>query len=293
MSVWRVAGRVTLVAILACAIWGWWLEPASLRVKEVDLSLAWPYQRPLRVALVSDLHVGSPYYGIQRLPEVVARINATHPDLVVIAGDIIVLGVLGGNFVPPEPIARALSSLQAPAGVVAVLGNHERMWEPVRTRRALEKVGIRVLEDTAVRVSTPSGPVWVSGVSDFWLGPHDIPRALAAVTDRKIPVILVTHNPDIFPDVPDRVMLTLAGHTHGGQVKLPLLGAPVVPSRFGARYAAGAIVDHGRHLFVSTGIGTSSLPVRFGVPPTIFVLRIGGVARDQRGDSGAAVPDNK
>jgi predicted MPP superfamily phosphohydrolase len=219
----------------------------------------------------------------------VARINATHPDLVVIAGDIIVLGVLGGSFTPPEPIARALRQLHAPTGVVAVLGNHERMWNAARTRSALESAGIRVLEDTAVRVVTPSGPIWIAGVSDFWTGPHDVPRALAAVTDHELPIILLTHNPDIFPDVPGRVMLTLAGHTHGGQVRLPLLGPPVVPSRYGGRYAAGAIVEKGRHLFVSTGIGTSSLPVRFGVAPTIFVLTIRG-AQDQRRDSGAAVP---
>ncbi len=85
----------------------------------------------------------------------------------------------------------------------------------------------------------------------------------------------LTHNPDVFPKVPDRVTLTLAGHTHGGQVRLPLIGPPVVPSQFGQRFAAGHVVEGGRHLFVATGVGTSILPVRFRVPPAVTVLTLG------------------
>jgi predicted MPP superfamily phosphohydrolase len=88
------------------------------------------------------------------------------------------------------------------------------------------------------------------------------------------PVILMTHNPDVFPLVPERVALTLAGHTHGGQVRLPFVGAPVIPSRFGRRFAAGHVVEGGRHLFVATGVGTSILPVRFRVPPAVAVLTL-------------------
>jgi hypothetical protein len=86
------------------------------------------------------------------------------------------------------------------------------------------------------------------------------------------PVIVFTHNPDIFPDVPERVALTAAGHTHGGQVRLPIFGRPIVPSDFGQRYAAGLVREDGRDLFVNTGIGTSMLPVRFRVPPAVTLL---------------------
>ena len=270
----RVASTVTLGILLAAALWGFWLEPASLRVREIDLPLHWPYSRPLRVAVLSDLHVGAPYYGLDRLDEVVARTNAARPDLICILGDVVTLGVIGGRSVPPEPIAAVLGKLRAPGGVVAVLGNHDRKYDGPRVRQALFASGIRVIEDSAVRLPTPSGPIWVAGLSDLWTGPHDLTRALGAVTDSLSPVILITHNPDIFPTVPTRVMLTLAGHTHGGQVRLPLIGAPIVPSAFGQRFAAGHVVEGGRHLFVSTGIGTSDIPIRFGVPPTIFVLTI-------------------
>ena len=270
----RWSAWVFSVLALAMALWTAWLEPSSLRVQEVDVPLAWPYARPLRVAVVSDLHVGAPYHGLSRLPSTVDRINATHPDMICIAGDFVTLGVVGGSFTPPEAIARELARLRAPAGVFAVLGNHDRLYNGPRVRAALEAAGIQVLEDTAVRVPTASGAVWMAGVSDFWTGPHDIPRAMGALTDSLAPVLLLTHNPDLFPRIPARVTLTLAGHTHGGQVRLPLIGAPIVPSVYGPRYAHGLVVEQGRHLFVSTGIGTSDLPVRLGVPPTIFVLTL-------------------
>src|SRR5262249_55004813 len=139
---------------------------------------------------------------------------------------------------------------------------------------ALTRAGIRVLEDTSVSLTTPSGPVWVAGVSDFWSGKHDVNRALRAIPSDGAPILLITHNPDIFPEVPKRVLLTLAGHTHGGQVRLPLIGSPIVPSRYGQRYVMGHIQEDGRDLFVTTGVGTSGIPVRFGVPPVISVLTI-------------------
>ena len=268
------ATTVLLVAILAAALWGFWLEPSSLTVREVDLPLAWPRAQPLRVAVLSDLHVGSPYYGISRLPEVVERTNATHPDLICILGDVLTLGVIGGHYVPPAPIASQLRHLRARYGVYAVLGNHDRLADGLGLEGALEGAGIRVLEDTAVLVRTADGPLWLAGVSDLWTGPHDVARALEPVQDSTTPLIVMTHNPDLFPELPPRVLLTLAGHTHGGQVRLPLIGALIVPSRYGQRYVAGHVIERGHDLFVTTGLGTSDLPVRFGVPPRIEVITV-------------------
>ena len=262
-----IAAVLGLTGLRAC-----WLEPASLRVSSVRLEVPWR-SLPLRAAVLSDLHLGSPYFGASRLPDVVARTNATRPDVIFLLGDFVTLGVIGGHFVPPEALTRGLAGLHAPGGVFAVLGNHDRLSDPTRVRRALSAAGIRVLEDTAVKVPGRAGGFWVAGISDFWTGPHDVGRALAAVTDDR-PVLALTHNPDVFPTIPPRVALTLAGHTHGGQVRLPLLGSPIVPSAYGQCYARGHVVEGGRHLFVSTGIGTSDLPIRLGVPPTIFLLTI-------------------
>jgi predicted MPP superfamily phosphohydrolase len=155
--------------------------------------------------------------------------------------------------------------------VWAVLGNHDWWLDARRVRRALESVRISVLEDAAVPVRRGSCHFWLAGIGDFWEGRHDIARALESVPDAA-PVIAFTHNPDIFPDIPPRVSLTIAGHTHGGQVYVPLIGRPIVPSRYGQRYAIGHIVEGNRHLFVSSGLGTSIMPVRFLVPPEISLI---------------------
>ena len=258
----------------AAGLWAFWLEPASLTVREERISLRWSAQGPVRIAILTDLHVGSPFNGLGKLRDIVDRTNAARPDIVCILGDLVIHGVTGGHFVPPEEIAAELKRLRAAAGVFAVLGNHDGWLNHDRVRDALQQNGIRVVEETAQRRDTPGGAVWIAGVSDLWTGTHDIAAALGAVEHDGAPVILLTHSPDIFPLVPGDVALTLAGHTHGGQVRLPLVGAPIVPSRFGQRFAAGHIVEGGRHLFVATGLGTSILPVRFRVPPSVTILTV-------------------
>lgn len=272
---WRAwtAGFVGATAV-GLGLWAFWLEPASLAVAEHELRLDWPAGRALRVAVLTDLHVGSPYNGLTKLRATVDRTNAAKPDLICILGDLVIQGVLGGRFVPPEEIAIELARLHAAAGVVAVFGNHDGWFDHDRVRHAVERIGIRVVEDTATRLDTPAGPLWIAGISDLWTGRHDLSAALASVPDDGSPVLLLTHNPDVFPTVPSRVTLTLAGHTHGGQVRLPFVGAPIVPSKFGRRFAAGHVVEGGRHLFVATGVGTSILPVRFRVPPAVTLLTL-------------------
>lgn len=274
-----------LLALWAAGLRGFWYEPDSLRVGEYRIAVKqWPEGAPFRMALLSDLHVGSPFNGPDKLRTIVRRTNEARPQIILLAGDYVIHGVLFGSFVAPEDTAAILRDLRAPLGVFAVLGNHDYTFNAPRIARALSGAGIRVLEDEAVRVGGRDAPdeggasdavpsFWLVGVSDILDGPHDLHRALAQVTD-EAPVILMTHNPDLFPEIPARVGLTLAGHTHGGQVFLPLLGRPIVPSRFGERYAAGLVVEGGRSLFVTTGLGTSIVPVRFRVPPEIALLTV-------------------
>jgi len=273
--IWRWIRTAVASALLFLGLWAFWLEPASLVLSEERVSLPLSTHRPLRVAILTDLHVGSPFNGIVRLRDVVRRTNAARPDIVCILGDVVMIhGIVGGRQVPPEQIGAELRHLSAPAGVVAVLGNHDGWFDHDRVRAALETSGVRVIEEASTRIETPAGPLWFAGISDLWTGRHDIAAALSSVRDDGASVVLLTHNPDVFPFVPGRVALTLAGHTHGGQVRLPLIGRPVVPSQFGQRFAAGHVVEGGRHLFVATGIGTSILPVRFRVPPTVTLLTL-------------------
>ncbi|MCG8467886.1 MAG: metallophosphoesterase [Gemmatimonadetes bacterium] len=266
-----------LVALLATGAglfaWGFWWEPGRLVLNEVDLELpGWPEDEETRVTLIADLHVGSPRNGIDKLRRVVRRVNETLPDLVLIAGDLTIDNVLGGRFVPPEDIATELERINAKYGVFAVIGNHDRWLSAERVTSALEGVGIDVLENANQRVRVRGHDVWIAGVADYWTGHPSVDDALRGVGDD--PVLLFTHNPDLFPEVPPEVSLTLAGHTHGGQVLVPFVGAINTPSRFGDRYAEGHIVEDGRHLFVTSGVGTSRIGVRFRVPPEVAALRI-------------------
>lgn len=130
-----------------------------------------------------------------------------------------------------------------------------------------------MLEDEARYIAFGGSGFWLAGISDYTEGEHDVGKALSAITDAK-PVIAFTHSPDTFPDIPPTISLTLAGHTHGGQVYVLLLGRPVIPSRYGHRYAMGIIEENGKTLFVGSGIGTSILPVRFLTPPEVSILRL-------------------
>jgi uncharacterized protein len=266
-------------AVLACggvflAAWACWWEPSGLRVHRECVEVKWPYEQPLRLAVLTDLHIGSPFNGLAKLREIVDRTNHEEPDVILVLGDLVIQGVFLGTFVSPEDIAMGLSRLQARSGVFGVLGNHDVWLDANRVQRALEGAGIAMLEDRAMLIETRAGALWLLGISDFWTRAHDVGAAIATVADPELPVIAFTHNPDVFPEVPSRVTVTIAGHTHGGQVRLPLLGSPVVPSKYKQRFAAGHIIEEGRHLYVATGTGTSIFPVRFRVPPAIAVLTI-------------------
>jgi uncharacterized protein len=273
---------LALAVCVGLALWAFVIEPRRLVVREETIIIqGWPGAfDPLRIVLISDLHVGAPGVTLEKLREVVARVNAQQPDLVLIAGDFVIQDVLGGEYVDPEPIAEELKSLRARDGVFAVLGNHDWWKDGERITRALNKVGIRVLENDVAEVKREGGSIWIAGLSDLWTRKPLITATLGKIPEQAT-VIALTHNPDIFPDIPARVALTLAGHTHGGQVNLPLIGRRVVPSRFGERYAIGHVQENGRHLFVTPGIGTSIVPIRFRVPPEISVLTVSSGAATQ------------
>ena len=266
-----------IVGLLGLLFVGWSVfhEPGTLVLREHTLAPpGWPRSLDgLKIALLADLHVGSPRNGVQRMRRLVEQTNRERPDLILLAGDFVIHGVVGGTYVEPERIAAILSKLSAPLGVFAVLGNHDWWDNPRHIQSVLEQNGIPVLDDRGLKLTHQGGAFWMLGISDFMEGPHDYRQALAHVRD-DAPVLAVTHNPDLFPELPDRIALTMAAHTHGGQVSLPWLGRPIVPSRYGQRYAIGHVVEDGRHLFVTPGVGTSILPIRFRVPPEVSLLRL-------------------
>jgi predicted MPP superfamily phosphohydrolase len=182
--------------------------------------------------------------------------------------------------------AAPLGTLSSPLGSYAILGNHD-WWHggpdgSRHVRMALEARGVPVMENDAVRIDRPGGgSFWLGGLGDQLAfkasrtGVDDLPGLTARIPEDGTPAILLVHEPDIFPHVSTRWGLTLAGHTHGGQIALPVFGRFPVASQYGQRYAYGHIVEGNRHLVISAGLGVSGFPVRFGVPPEVLLVEIG------------------
>lgn len=255
-------------------IWSVFIEPASLVVSEYAIDLpSWPPNlNGLKIAVLSDFHVGSLHIGSEKLREIVDRTNKQDADLILLLGDYVSAGRKTCS-VKPATFTSQLARLKAKLGVYAILGNHDWWYNGTEVKNCLEAANITVLEDSTVMLQYNQCSFCLAGLKDLWTRKPNIEATLAQV-DSSLPMIVMSHNPDVFSAIPQRVTLTIAGHTHGGQVSLPLLGPTIVPSDFGARYAKGVVVEDGKHLFVSSGIGTSVLPIRFGVPPEISILTL-------------------
>lgn len=244
---------------------------------------AWPKGHRLTITVITDLHAGGPNMGVGRVREVVDVGNSLNSDLIVVLGDYFATHRFVTEHVPPPAWAAELARLRARFGVYTILGNHDWWYDIDGVRNALRTVGLPLLRNGAVHIAAPDQRFWLAGLDDqlaHRLGPHrfrgedDLPGTLARITSDD-PVILLAHEPDVFVKVPARVALTIAGHTHGGQIRLPF-GPPLwVPSAYGARFAYGHIVESGRHMVVSGGLGCSGVPLRLGVPPEIVRVTLG------------------
>ena len=193
----------------------------------------WPDAHRLTITVIADLHAGGPNMGIERVVQVVDGANALGSDLIVVLGDFFATHRFITEHVPHAAWAAELARLKAPLGVHAILGNHDWWYDVDGVREALAKVRIPLMENSALLLGEPGKRFWLAGLGDqlaYIIGPNrfrgedDLPGTLARI-DTDDPVILLAHEPDIFTQVPARVALTLAGHTHGGQIKLPLAAA--------------------------------------------------------------------
>src|SRR4051794_12731861 len=266
----QIARAVTRVA-------GFGVGTIEIDHERLDLP-AWPERLSgLRLAVIADLHAGSPQIDDGRIEAIVARVNEEHVDLVALLGDYIDTEVALAEWIEPEKIAAHLARLESRLGTYAVLGNHDWGHTGPRMGRALSDAGITLLENRAVEVDG----FWIAGLGDLTKRTADLDGALAQVPD-DAPVLLFSHNPDVFPKVPPRVALTLSGHTHGAQVDIPIIRDKLTPSRYGAHYTGGHIEEDGRHLYVSDGIGTSRVPVRFRAKPQLPVLELRAWTSDSR-----------
>ncbi|MBV1703780.1 MAG: metallophosphoesterase [Hyphomicrobiales bacterium] len=252
----------------------------------------WPDKLRLRIGVIADIHAADPWISLPRVRAIVDATMAMAPDVIVILGDFVCTHRWVTAYVRPEDWADELAKLGAPFGVYAILGNHDWWSAAIPTdppdnsasvRRAIARARIRLLENDALRLSKDGSPFWLLGLGDqlaHWkrgrgfVGVDDLPKTLREVHD-DAPAILLAHEPRIFEAVPDRVALTLAGHTHGGQVNLPFVTQWLIEGPRDLDFIYGHYRRGSRDLIVSGGLGTSHLPVRFLRPPEVLAVDVG------------------
>jgi len=277
-----------LMALLMA--YAYFVEPARLVINQYEMRVkGWnPDFDGFRVAVVSDTHAGSNGADLDKLRLMVEKVNEQNVDAVFLLGDYIsrTADGSGGFRVEPSEAVSAISGLYAKHGVYVVLGNHDQAYAAASLTTEFERVGYRVLDGELAEVKLNNGAkLRILGLQDhttigIWKNYSGNAKKLLADTDGSGDLIVLQHSPDIVPIITGELLISndlkimFAGHTHGGQVWLPIVGPPVTPSMFGQKFAAGHVRDSGIDVFVTTGIGTSILPFRFLVPPEIAVVTI-------------------
>ena len=288
----RFTGRLAALGA-AIGTYGFVIEPGFL-MRTQYYAFTPPHWTPslkLRLVLLADPHLVEPHMPLSRWQRIIASANELEGDLILLMGDYVAGHIFRTGTVSVVDAAKAAAALKAPRGVFGINGNHD-WWEDLDAQRrgsgpplaeiAMQDNGIPVLSNNAVLLNKDGLPFWLSGTDSTvaikkgrgrFESRADLDGTLKQINS-DAPIIHLAHEPDLFTEIPDRVSLTLSGHTHGGQVRL-FGWSPVTPSEFGNRFAYGHIIEGGRHLVVSGGLGCSMIPVRFGMPPEITVLDLG------------------
>ena len=264
--------RILYGGVGACAALGGYpfLEARWVRIsrRQISVPMLPPEFTGTTVALLTDIHHG-PFLSIGRVKAMVDDANALDADIVALGGDYV---YRGPQYI--EPCIAEFARLRAKLGVYAVLGNHDHWESAPRTRAALKEAGIPEIANTGVWLANSGARLRFCGVDDLWEGTQNLDTALGDCGEGDA-AILLSHNPDYAEEIRDRrVRLILSGHTHGGQVNIPFVGAPIVPSKYGEKYAQGLVKTAYTQVYVSRGLGTIAPPVRFNCRPEIVLIQL-------------------
>ena len=266
----KAAAAAAVVGVGVPAVYGNLVEAWDYEVTETVVSIKDLPEgfEGFRIAQVSDVHHGR-LVPIEEVRRVVALANGAGADLVALTGD---YTTVGREYV--EPCAEALGELRAPEGVWAVLGNHDHKTDGPLTREALRRRGVNVLTNQNTELRRGADVLQLAGVDDWGWGKADFARAMRGVETGR-PSLLLSHEPMAL-DVPETrgVSLILSGHTHGGQINLPLVGAPAAYVWEHLKYLKGTYENEGTQLFVSRGTGVIGVPIRLGARPEVAVIRL-------------------
>jgi predicted MPP superfamily phosphohydrolase len=244
-----------------------WLAIEKVQVPLKELK---PALEGLKIVQLSDIHL-HPFTQIGFVQKAVATANALQPDLMVVTGDY-VLQSADSIF----ELAPVLTSLNARYGVFTILGNHDLWADAEVVRAGLREVGLPVLRNEGLALDIGGEAIYLAGVDDGWSGQPDLNVALVN-RPADVPTILLAHEPDLADSfsLDGRVSLQLSGHSHGGQVRLPGIGAPLLPY-LGRKYDQGLYKVNGMWLYTNRGIGVIGPPVRFNCRPEVTEMTLVG-----------------
>jgi len=288
MKTWNKILFITI--ILALVGYSYFIEPNRLELNKYvvhDEQL-----KGIKIVFASDFHVKP--YGQKRLDRIVQTINSENPDLVLSVGDY-VCGHTRHSTMPIEDIAKTLGKVKTKYGFYTSLGNHDGWYDPAEITMNLEENGIKVLANSNVQINIKGQKLYIAGIEDYDTGNPEIYKALNGVGvdengEYNEPVIMLSHSPDLFPKMPTAITLMLAGHCHGGQIRIPFLGPIFTASQYHDKYSKGwkqeyhreliktdtskpiKLQKHIKTLFVTRGIGVSILPFRFNCVPEVNVI---------------------
>lgn len=277
---------LTLVLIVGLLMaYAYFIEPRQFVVVEETLDVPnWDRElNGFRVVAISDIHTGSNYAPIERLRIVVEKANEQNADLIVLLGDYVSELQRGRTRNPPDgadgtqlkipanEIADALQGFRAKYGTYAVIGNHDWYHNERKIHRELERVGINVLNNEIAEIAVTGGTIKLWGIEDLWKDRRVPTEAFDSLADKRN-LIAITHNPDSLLSAPNGFAIMFAGHSHGGQVNFPIFG-PFAPFN-DRRFMDGHAEVDGKHVYVTSGVGTSVIPFRWRVPPEIAVVTI-------------------
>lgn len=283
-----LAGFVLIVLFASGLLaYAYFIEPRRLIINQAELRVPnfSPGLNGLKIVAISDIHGGSNHVTEEKLREIVRRANEQNPDLIVLLGDYISETRFNPEDLkrpdgtdrteirmPVETIAANLAGFKAKYGVYAVIGNHDWWHNQAEIRREFEKSGIRFLDNELAAIPVGSETIWLWGIEDYWKH-RTVPTTdtYDMIVEKKN-IVAITHNPDSLLKAPGEFSVMLAGHSHGGQVNLPFVGARAWVND--ARFMAGEAVVDGKHVFVTTGIGCTGPQIRFRVPPEIAVITL-------------------
>jgi predicted MPP superfamily phosphohydrolase len=266
--------------LLAVAADATLIEPDRPRLVRVDVTLS---RLPrsfdtLTIAHLSDFHF-DPYFSVTPIQAAARIVNEVKPDLVVLTGDFVTLPLLKTHAIvmeaarQVEPCADLLRQLRAPLGIWAVLGNHDVFTHAPHVETTLRQAGIQVLRNRAVPLERDGQRIWLAGVDDVLAGGDDLDRTLSGVPAAEA-VVLLAHEPDFADQAANYpIDLQLSGHSHGGQVRLPFIGALYLP-KLARKYPLGLRQVGRLQLYTNPGVGTLRIPVRWNCPPEVTLIRL-------------------